>query len=133
MSTRPSKADIEMARERIMEHVPAVAKKRRANGSWEYEGQRPVIYQLVRSVARSGMSRVISTYAVSDGQLVCLDWAIGTLVGGLKREGVRISGCGMDMGFALMDHALHEAYKAKLEAVPYTERPNGNDIDRRWL
>lgn len=121
---KPTKEDIEQAKERIRAYLPPV--------ECGYHN-RPKVYQIVRHVSKSGMSRDISTYVVdsSDGSLVRLDWAIGTLVGGLnsKRDGVRIGGCGMDMCFALLDHALHAAYAE----LPCNERPSANDYDRRTL
>lgn len=121
---KPSKQDVQDATERLRTYLQL------------QEGKKRIIYQIVRRVSKSGMSRVISTFAVDDGQLVCLDWAIGTLVGGLdKREGVRIGGCGMDMGFALLDHAIHAAWYASgvLSDVPHGDRLSANDFDRRWL
>lgn len=101
------------------------------------------VLQLVRSVSKSGMSRVISTY-VSDGQdgLLCLDWAIAVVCGyPLKNQGVRIRGCGTDMGFVLLDSATHRTF-----AQPYTHISpdlsvsvqayypyDANDYNRRWL
>lgn len=133
---KPSKEDVLHARETLRKFLPPADKTRHEKpGKFgtqqytEYHSPKTVVYQIVRSVSRSGMSRTISTYAVSEGQLVCLDWAIGTLLGGLKREGVRIGGCGMDMGFAMLDHAVHAAY-SELE---YKERPSANDYDLRWL
>ncbi len=125
-----SNEDFEQAVARIREALPPVPHTRRANGSCDYgDSVRPRVFQLVRHVSKSGMSRDISTYVIQDGDLVCLDWAIGTLVGGLRREGVRIGGCGMDMGFALLDHVLHAAY----HDLPYAERPNANHYSRTWL
>lgn len=127
--TKASKEDIDMARARLQRYLPVRTQAMRDAHQWT------IVYQLVRHVSKSGMSRDISTYVIDSSyidappQLVCLDWAIGTLVGGLRREGVRISGCGMDMGFALLDHAVHAAY-AHLE---YSVRPNANDYRRDWL
>src|SRR5512147_309240 len=127
---RVSKADMVDAIERLQKYLPLVPNTRRANGTRDYGVcHRPTIYQLVRHVSKSGMSRDISTFAVENGQLVCLDWAIGTVVGGLRRDAVRISGCGMDMGFALLEHACHKAWSH----LPYEQQPSANDYDRRWL
>jgi len=60
------------------------------------------LYTILRHVSNSGMFRLISVFTIVDNKPVILDWYIDNL--GLykrdgKREGLRISGCGMDMGF----------------------------------
>lgn len=58
---------------------------------------------ILRSVSRSGMSRVISFYVVKDGDLCGLDYAIASTLGyPLAKDGVKVGGCGMDMGFAVV-------------------------------
>lgn len=62
------------------------------------------VYTILRHVSQSGMSRDIDLFVMGDKgpimvtyiakQLLKLRWG--------KREGVRIGGCGMDMGFALV-------------------------------
>lgn len=71
------------------------------------------VHMIVRHVSQTGMSRIISTYiADTDGDLVCLDNAISVVTGNRldKHGGVRIMGCGMDMCFALLDHATGQAF-----------------------
>ena len=59
-------------------------------------------YTLLRHVSASGMSRRISVFVIVDKQPVCIDWYIEQL-GLYKRhnskQGLKVSGCGMDMGF----------------------------------
>lgn len=60
---------------------------------------------IVRHVTRSGMSRDISAYVMSGGELVCIDWLIKRtklFPGSQTHEGVRVGGCGMDMTFHLV-------------------------------
>lgn len=63
------------------------------------------VYTNLRHVSASGMSRSISCHAVRDGRIVGLDWHV-TQVTGRKFDqnngGVKVSGCGMDMGFHLV-------------------------------
>ena len=63
-----------------------------------------VVYTSLNSVSRSGMSREISLYATKDGEIVNITWhaaaALGDKTG--KTGGIKIGGCGMDMGFALV-------------------------------
>jgi hypothetical protein len=60
------------------------------------------VYCILRSVSRSGMSRVISFVTIKDGDTRTWDYSIACVLGESldKRKGVKVSGCGMDMGFA---------------------------------
>lgn len=66
---------------------------------------RPTIYTTVRHVSASGMLRVIDVFVIKKGRPLSLNYLIETY--GLykrdkQRSGVRVSGCGMDMGFAVV-------------------------------
>lgn len=62
------------------------------------------VYTVLRSVSKSGMSREISLHTIKDGDITwiagmvarALDYRVGT------RDGIKVSGCGMDMGFHLV-------------------------------
>jgi hypothetical protein len=64
------------------------------------------VYTILRKCASSGMSRNISVVVIDDGRPRDVSWLV--LAAGIGRkpvnngEGVRVSGCGMDMGFALV-------------------------------
>ena len=67
--------------------------------------KRPVIYTNCNHVSSSGTFRLISCYVIKQGELLCLDSLIGSLSyykRDKKRNGLRVSGCGMDMGFAVV-------------------------------
>jgi hypothetical protein len=66
------------------------------------------LFTIVRSVAKSGMSRRIDVIAFMDGYPIYLTWAMATLgIAGMKRSqqerGARIDGCGMDMCYHAVD------------------------------
>ena len=63
-----------------------------------------VIYTKLVHVSRSGMYRVIDLYVIKDNQPVRISYSAGILLEGYdsNHEGARASGCGMDMGFALV-------------------------------
>jgi hypothetical protein len=69
---------------------------------------RPV-YAIVKSVAASGMSRRIEFYVPvndpHDGlRLHSLTWSISAVLGWhANMKGVKVDGCGMDMGFHTLD------------------------------
>ena len=71
------------------------------------EGQEnPVAYTIIRKVSSSGMSRQISVKVIKDGQLYDISYSVAKLLEwGLVQDSynaVRVSGCGMDMGFHLV-------------------------------
>lgn len=86
MTTEPTQADKAAAMETLNRYV----------------NPGDTLFTIVRSVAKSGMSRSIDVIAFADGQPVHLTWAMATLgIAGMKRSrtgrGARIYGCGMDM------------------------------------
>jgi len=57
----------------------------------------------VKKVSQSGMSRTISFHIYNKGHLYCLNYSISKLVDlPLTDQGVRVSGCGMDMIFHII-------------------------------
>tara|TARA_R110000823_G_C15693993_1_gene475688 strand:+ start:182 stop:526 length:345 start_codon:yes stop_codon:yes gene_type:complete len=87
-------------------------------------------FTTVRHVARSGMSRRISVLATSirsgDGSISNYSYAVSQVLGwkhGPSRESasVKVSGCGMDMGF-------HLVYT--LSSILYGD---GYAIKQRWI
>lgn len=65
------------------------------------------VYTILRHVSRSGMSRNISTLAILNGEIINLDYYISRVLSGFvvrdkSHDGLKISGCGMDMGFHLV-------------------------------
>jgi hypothetical protein len=63
------------------------------------------VYTILRSVSASGMMRTIDMFYVKDGQPITIHYRTGkvfTTKRDGKKEGYRVSGCGMDMGFDLV-------------------------------
>lgn len=87
------------------------------------------VYTVLRSTVRSGMSRRIDLYVIVDGEPV---WISGyaALMLGLPQpdDGIRVNGCGMDIGFALvydLSCALH---------CPGTyDHDSAYSLKHRWL
>jgi len=73
------------------------------------------IYTVLRHVSSSGMQREISVKMIDAGRIIHLDWltsqALGYKQG--KHNGLVIKGCGMDMGFALVDNLLNTCKPSK--------------------
>jgi hypothetical protein len=88
------------------------------------------VYVVVKHVSKSGMTREIGVYTIVDGELLnlthhvarALGWSVG------KHDGVKVSGCGMDMGF-------HLVYT--LSRVLFKGEANGKDpgymLNRCWM
>lgn len=108
------------------------------------------IYTKVTHVARSGMSRSIELYYVADGEICNCSWLVARALGDpidQKNGGVKIGGCGMDMGFALanaLSYKLHglkdvgeEAEASGKRGVPFKPSPDkyraGYSIKHEWI
>jgi hypothetical protein len=65
------------------------------------------IYTILRSVSRSGMTRYIDAYIIRDNKPECISFEIANGLGWKlqradKGSGIKVEGCGMDMGFHLI-------------------------------
>ncbi len=61
------------------------------------------VYTILRHVSKSGMSRDIGIVIFRDGSPLHPNHAVACVLGlTLKRDAVRINGCGMDMGFEIV-------------------------------
>lgn len=82
------------------------------------------VYALTRHTSASGMSRVISFFAVKDNNLEDITYLMGDLLGykqDKKHWGLKVNGCGMDMQCALvmeLSGALYDDnYLIKKESI----------------
>lgn len=90
------------------------------------------VYCALKHVSRSGMMREISLHSVESGEIrwltglaaTALDMKVG------KNEGIRIGGCGMDMGFALVYELAYALYPAGYGCIgkgcPSNDHSNGD-------
>jgi len=79
----------------------------RARDTLAYLKPGDTIYTILRHVSRSGMSRSIGLVSFRDRKFpMHPNWAAACLLGWSVdrngRDGVRVDGCGMDMGFHLV-------------------------------
>lgn len=98
-----------------------------------------VVTCVLRSVSRSGMSRRIDFYKTKSGEIYYLSNYIADLLEmNNDREGVRVGGCGMDMGFAVV-YDLGATLWPKGTKKPHGRRNGEPDSDggyalkHRWL
>lgn len=71
------------------------------------------IYTVLRHVSKSGMMRIIDVFLIDkDCKPFRISWSVAEAIGypyDRKHEGVKVNGCGMDMGFEIvynLGHAL---------------------------
>ena len=66
---------------------------------------RPTIYTTLEHVSNSGMFRIMGVHAIKNNKPLCLNSLVEKLTGYKRdrhKEGLRVSGCGMNMGFAVV-------------------------------
>jgi len=104
-------------------------------------------YTILRHVSSSGMFRVIDVYTIIDNQPIFLSGYIaelGQYKRDKKRDGLRTSGCGMDMGFDMVYTTSRQLWNTKEEAQSENivigrngdtqpETDGGYLIKQRWL
>lgn len=91
------------------------------------------VYTNVLSVARSGMSRTIKCYMVREGEMSDITYPVAQITGYsiAKNGGIRIGGCGMDMGFALVYELSRKLFPTDQES--FKEQTGGYALNQRWL
>lgn len=83
------------------------------------------VYVAITSVARSGMSRTMELYVIDheSRNLLTLTWNVGKALGyRVSDKGLHVTGCGMDMRFAVLDHLAR-----------HVGLDSGNDFDIRSI
>ncbi len=64
------------------------------------------VFCVLRHVSRSGMKRTIDLFVVRNGGIMRIGFHAARLIGrtwNSEREGIVVGGCGMDMGFEVVD------------------------------
>lgn len=94
-------------------------------------------YTILRSVSKSGMFRRISVLLFIDNEPFFVDYLISRL-GHYKRdtknEGLRVSGCGMDMGFDVVYNTSRAVFIDEVENEKLIHRKDGGYVvSHRWL
>ena len=104
------------------------------------------VYTNLLHVSRSGMTRDISAHIVIKGEIVTISGYVARVLGYQHRDsgGVRMGGCGMDMGFHLvhsLSYALHghkdKNVPAERKCYPFSPTRkayrSGYSINHRWI
>lgn len=93
----------------------------------------PVIYTVLRGVSSSGMSRDISLVYIKNNDPYYITYSVACALGDrlVSRNGhdaIRVSGCGMDMGFHLVYNLSITLYCADKY-----EHESAYKLKHRWL
>ena len=78
------------------------------------------LHTVLRHVSKSGMTRWIDVYKIENGEMRYLSyWASKLLDYPMsdKREGVKVTGCGMDMGFHLVYNVSRALFGAGYDCI----------------
>lgn len=108
------------------------AKQKEHDKQWalhmlDYIKPSDVIYTTVKHVSSSGMSRNIAVYTVQEGKIKDISYFVSNLIGWSRAKdgSIKVSGCGMDMGF-------HLVYTFSTVLFNGTERA-GYALKQEWL
>ena len=99
------------------------------------------VFTVLKHVSASGMSRSIQLKIVQDGDICDISWYAARVLGDKidsKHGGIKIGGCGMDMGFALV-YNLGAALWPQGTDKPHgtrngePDRDGGYALRQRWI
>jgi hypothetical protein len=89
------------------------------------------IYTVLRHVSRSGMMRHISLKAIVDGQIIDITWAAAVAMGDTftrdNHTALKVTGCGMDLGFNVVYNLSHVLFGKKVDGDA------GYALNQSWL
>lgn len=114
------------------------------------------VYTILRHVSGSGMMRIIDMCVVDpkDGEIISIGWQAAKLMGSTfvndKHYGVKVGGCGMDMGYHLVHNLGYALFKDGFECTsvgcpsndhangdrnykPHHHKSGGYALKHRWL
>lgn len=104
-----------------LERDQAIAKLR------EYLKPGAKVWTKVTHVARSGMSRSIEAYIPLDGEIFNITWLVVDALGytfDSKNGGVKMGGCGMDMGHSLVYNLSRVVFSEGFQCTGASDHPN---------
>ena len=90
----------------------------------KYVTEGATVYTILRRVSPSGMTRHLDVFVLRENEPYRLTWKVCKALGysyDRKQEALKISGCGMDMGFAVVYDLGLVLFK------------KGNALNHRWL
>lgn len=88
------------------------------------------VYTILRHRSSSGMTRWLDLYVIKDGRPLRLTWSAAMALGwpyDRKREAIKVSGCGMDMGFHTVYSLAYVLNNGK------TDGDAGYSLQHNWI
>lgn len=97
--------------------------------------RRKRVYTSLQHVSRSGMYRRIAVLVPYNNKIRNISWQVADVLGLKGTDGaVGISGCGMDMGFAIVYDLSRVLYaNSKLSTLPLGTSDPGYILQHQWL
>jgi len=111
-----------------------------------------IVYTTLNHVSRSGMQRAISTYIIIDNDIRDISYDVAEVIGNTihNKGGIKIDGCGMDMGFKIvyqLSYALYpdgfectgpnctsnDHFNGDRDYTPHHHNSGGYALIHRWL
>ena len=93
------------------------------------------VYSKLNQVSRSGMKRAISFYVIIDNKPFNIDYAISKVLK-YKRDknydGLVVHGCGMDMGFHVVNSLSTHLYAYRTPDGSYSHE-GAYKLEQKWL
>ena len=115
----------------------AVAEKNEAiQNLLEWLPRVATIYTVLRHRAASGMTRFIDLYYIKDSRPLRITWQAAKALGwtyDIKREALRVGGCGMDMGFHTVYTLASVLFRGETHRDPVTGEDAGYTLRHEWL
>jgi len=90
------------------------------------------VYTFLNHASKSGMQRAISTYIIVEHDILNISDSVATIIGNTihKKGGIKIDGCGMDTGFAIVSQLSYHLYPSGFECIgrgcPSNDHSNGD-------
>ena len=96
------------------------------------------VYTILKHVSDSGMSRTIDAYVIRDGRPVWIGGPVAAVLGLAyddRRQGAKVSGAGMDMGFHLVYSLAGTLWPGYQSPTPgeRTTATGGYALRQEWL
>lgn len=113
------------------ERLDAIARLK----EWVKPGDK--LYTVLKHVSRSGMLRVIDVKKPDGDSIMHLGFNVAEAVGyswDRKKEGMRVGGCGMDMGFSVVNslsYALYPEYQCSGAKCASADHVNMRDWEKK--
>jgi hypothetical protein len=87
------------------------------------------VYTALKHRSRSGMMRHVSCHVIRDGEVQDITWDVANALGWKQSDngGIKVGGCGMDMGFHLVYSLGRVLYPDGFKLAANQYGRNGND------